>query len=130
MNAGVVGVAVAHAVDIDGAKDGLQSSALKTAVSEHSTGLECVQRRTDIASAALLNVCLQQRLLNATALDLLRLFDLVQRQSEDGLGKQPALQRVEPVAGSTEKGGYRGGKRRRSDGERHHGYLPCSIIYC
>ena len=97
-------------------------------MSEHSTGLEYVQRRTDIASAALLNVCLQQRLLNVTALDLLRLLDLVKRKSEDGLGKQPALQSVEPVAGSTEKGGYRGGRRRRSDGERRHGVLQYNIL--
>jgi len=117
-------------VDIDGAKDGLQSSALKAAVSEHSGGLEYMQCRTDVTGAALLNMCLQQRLLHVTALDLLWLFDLVKRKSEDWLGKQPALQSGEPVAGSTENGGKRAGKRRRNNRKRRYGgHMSCSIIY-
>ena len=54
---------VTDAVDVDGAKDGLQGPALETAVGvEEGGGLFCdTQGRADITIAALLDVSLEER---------------------------------------------------------------------
>jgi hypothetical protein len=85
---------------MDGAKHGIQGAALEAAVGESRAGrcLEHLQSRTDIASAALQHVGLQEQSLHLAAFDLLLLLDHVERECEGRSRGKPALQRREQVA--------------------------------
>src|SRR5229473_8046757 len=98
---------VTDAVDVDGAKDGLQSPALETAMSVEEGGLFCdTQGLADITIAALLDVSLEEQTLQVTSLELLLALDLMQGELQGGRGRQPGLQRREllPGAGGSRQG--------------------------
>ncbi len=110
---------VTDAVDVDGAKDGLQSPALETAMSVEEGGLFCdTQGGADITVAALLDVSLEEQTLQVTSLELLLALDLMQGKLQGGWGRQPVLQGTELLLGTGAGGGRqkdnRAGRTRRS----------------
>ena len=112
---------VTDAVNVDGAKDGLQGPALETAVSvEEGGGLFCdTQGGADITVAALLDVSLEEQTLQVTPLELLLALDLMQGELQGGRGRQPGLQGRELLpgvgAGGSRRGDNRAGRAWRSE---------------
>jgi hypothetical protein len=92
--------------------------------------LEHLQSRTDVASAALLNVGLQEQSLHLAAFDLLLLLDQVEWECESWSRGKPALQRREQVACFL-LNGYSDAWRWRRDEEDRGGesHVSVSIIY-
>jgi hypothetical protein len=110
---------VTDTVDVDGAKDCLQSPALATAVGvEEGGGLFCdAQGRADITVAALLDVRLEEQSLQVTSLELLLPLDLMKGKLQSRRGRQPCLQGREllPGVGAGRQGDNRAGSARRSE---------------
>jgi len=92
--------------------------------------LEHLQSRTDVASAALLNVGLQEQSLHLAAFDLLLLLDQVEWECERRSGAKPALQRREQVACFLLSGYPDGWRWRRDEEDRGgEGHISVSMIY-
>lgn len=70
---------ITHAVNVDGAKDCLQSAALETAVRVKGSGGVCgdAQGRADIPIASLLDVSLEKQSVQLASAVLLLMLDLV-----------------------------------------------------
>src|SRR5207249_5248936 len=108
---------VTDAVDVDGAKDGLQSPALETAMSVEEGGLFCdTQGRADITVAALLNVSLEEQSLQVTSLELLLALDLMQGKLQGRRGQHQGRELLPGMgAGGGRQGDHRAGRARRCE---------------
>ena len=86
MNAGFSLAPVGHAVNVDLAEYSFESPALQPAMSEPKDRVAVIQAEggADIAWTAKIHMSLQQETLNLAALEILLLFDEVERRS---LGK-------------------------------------------
>src|SRR5712691_13423218 len=80
--------------------------------------LEHLQSRTDVASAALLNVGLQEQSQHPAAFDLLLLLDQVEWECESRRRGKSALQRREQVACFLLSGYHDAWRRRRDEEDR------------
>ena len=92
--------------------------------------MEHVQSRTEVASAALLNVGLQEQSQHLAAFDLLLLLDQVEWECESRSRAKPALQRREQVACFLLSGYHHAWRWRRDEEDRGgEGHISVSMIY-
>jgi hypothetical protein len=131
---------VTDAVDVNGAKDGLQGPAPKTAVGvDEGGGLFCdAPSRADITVAPLLDVSLEEQSLQVTSLELLLALDLMKGKLQGGWGRKPSLEGRELLpcvgGGGICQGDNRAGRaRRREEGMRQAGWERsewCGADHC
>jgi hypothetical protein len=109
----------------DRAEDGFERAALPAAMREQGERLAINngQSRSDIASAAELDVRLQEEALDFATLGILSLFDEMERQLEGGGRGHPWLQVVKLEArGANGRWSWGGGS-----GEGHHAYRNITV---